>query len=143
MTAPGFFAVLPSGYVPSASYYAPYVLTAVDGGWNSGMLNTSDGTVTIPESGIYQINASFSVEYDHLAYPSYTIDLILEIDGSESRMRCQQTIVNNDMNTVVIGGALSLSAGQVLRVKVKTQIFAATQVSTSSFRGSYFSMVKI
>lgn len=143
MATQGFFAVAPSGFVPSASYYVPYVITAVTGGWNSGMLNTSDGSVVIPSTGIWQTNVSFVIEHNNLVNKEYVVDLIVEIDGTESRMRCQQTITNNDLNTIVLTGALSLTEGQLVKIKLTTNNFVPSQVLTSGYKGSYFSMVKM
>lgn len=139
----GFFASMTSGFIPSIHSYLTFSDTSMTGAWNSGMLNTATGIATVPESGLYNLSVAANVENNGYYGKSYIADLIVEINGVASRLRSQQTITNNDTNTLKISGVVNLTAGQNIRVKLVLSEFKPNQMILHGYFGTYFSMCKI
>lgn len=140
--ATGFFATVNSEFVNAYHTHIPFSVTATAGGWNSGMLDTSTGIATVPESGVYHIDASVNLENNAFRSGSYIVDVIVEINGNTSRLRSQQTITNNDANTVQVSGTLSLVQGTQVRIKLSVSQLQEDMIMYSGFFGTYFSMIK-
>lgn len=140
----GFFAVTPGLvlYPSTNTFYPIFNNTNVVGGYNDGVLNTTTGVATVPYNAPYSIDASINFEYN--GSPStYYIELSIEVDGNETRIKRQDNVVSNDANTFDISGTLFLQAGQTVRVKMWVNKTAPGQQIINGFLGSYFSMAAL
>lgn len=140
--ATGFFATTANLIeVSSKDFYPIFNNTSVVGGFNSGMLDTTTGTALVPEEGVYDISSSLNFEFN-FAPPQFTVRLIAEIDGAQSRLISETIVKHNDANTYTLNGPLQLEAGQRVRIKLWTSVFnEGTQYINGHF-GSFFAMTK-
>jgi len=138
----GFYSTINQAvYATSKDVYIVFNTIPSVLGFNSGMLDTNTGTVTVPEESYYSINGAVTYEWNELP-TNRQISVELEIDGKPSTIKATHSYGSNDPVTLNFSANVHLKYNQKLRVRLRFPYFDDTKQLVLPM-GTYLSMFKL